>query len=113
MQIPVGFIVLWANSIASIPAGWALCDGNNGTPNLLNKFVRGAGGALAVDETGGNAVHSHDFEGDGHDHDLSVGSGVGAGTDFATTSTSEPAGGIADNASTIPPFHALAYIMKL
>jgi microcystin-dependent protein len=38
-----GTIVLWADSLSSIPAGWVLCDGNNGTPNLLNKFVSGTG----------------------------------------------------------------------
>jgi len=36
-----GFISIWSGSIASIPAGWALCDGNNGTPDLRGRFVKG------------------------------------------------------------------------
>lgn len=38
---PSGTIALWADALADIPAGWVICDGNNGTPNLLGRFVRG------------------------------------------------------------------------
>ena len=38
-SIPAGVIVMWSGAIANIPAGWALCDGNNGTPNLLDRFI--------------------------------------------------------------------------
>lgn len=51
--IPSGGIIMWSGSIASIPAGWALCDGTSGTPNLQNRFVVGAGDTYAVDATGG------------------------------------------------------------
>lgn len=44
-------IVLWSGAIVDIPAGWALCDGNNGTPNLQDKFVIGAGDTFAVGGT--------------------------------------------------------------
>jgi microcystin-dependent protein len=37
--IPSGVIVMWSGALANIPAGWALCDGNNGTPNLLDRFI--------------------------------------------------------------------------
>lgn len=37
--IPPGIIVMWTGDI--IPEGWALCDGTNGTPNLINKFIKG------------------------------------------------------------------------
>lgn len=61
--IPVGGIIMWSGSIVSIPSGWALCDGNNGTPNLTDRFVIGAGSTYAVDDTGGaataNLEHSH------------------------------------------------------
>ncbi len=50
---PVGSIVMWSGSISSIPSGWALCDGNNGTPNLKNRFVVGAGNQYFVGATGG------------------------------------------------------------
>lgn len=37
--IPVGGIIMWSGKIANIPTGWNLCDGTNGTPNLVNKFI--------------------------------------------------------------------------
>lgn len=41
--VPTGSIVMWSGSIATIPAGWALCDGTNGTPDLRERFIVGAG----------------------------------------------------------------------
>ncbi|NHB95202.1 tail fiber protein [Photorhabdus stackebrandtii] len=35
--LPKGMIVMFSGS--SVPTGWALCDGNNGTPNLINRFI--------------------------------------------------------------------------
>jgi hypothetical protein len=52
---PAGVIVLWSGSIGSIPAGWVLCNGSNGTPDLRNRFIVGAGSTYAVDATGGSA----------------------------------------------------------
>lgn len=40
--VPQGLICMWSGTIANIPAGWALCNGSNGTPNLTNKFIIGA-----------------------------------------------------------------------
>jgi hypothetical protein len=40
--IPIGCITLWSGSVLSIPSGWRLCDGTNGTPDLRDKFVIGA-----------------------------------------------------------------------
>lgn len=37
--IPRGMIVMWAGLVKDIPTGWALCDGSNGTPNLLGRFI--------------------------------------------------------------------------
>ena len=51
--VPAGVILLWSGSIASIPSGWNLCDGTNGTPDLRNRFVVGAGSTYAVGATGG------------------------------------------------------------
>ena len=53
--VPTGVIVMWSGSIASIPSGWYLCNGSNGTPDLRNRFVVGAGSTYAVDATGGSA----------------------------------------------------------
>jgi len=52
---PVGGIIMWSGSVASIPSGWALCNGSNGTPDLRNRFVVGAGSTYAVNATGGSA----------------------------------------------------------
>lgn len=51
--IPAGLISMWSGSIGSIPAGWYLCDGSNGTPNLTDRFIIGAGSTYAVNGTGG------------------------------------------------------------
>jgi microcystin-dependent protein len=51
--IPTGMISLWYGSIGSVPSGWYLCDGSNGTPDLRDKFIIGAGGSYAVAATGG------------------------------------------------------------
>jgi microcystin-dependent protein len=51
--IPAGLISMWSGSIGSIPAGWYLCDGSNGTPNLADRFIIGAGSTYAVNGTGG------------------------------------------------------------
>lgn len=51
--IPSGMISLWYGSIGSIPSGWYLCDGTNGTPDLRDKFVIAAGSTYSVGATGG------------------------------------------------------------
>ncbi len=35
-----------------------MCDGNNGTPDLRNRFITGAGSGYAVGATGGEATHT-------------------------------------------------------
>lgn len=59
--IPVrGMVQMWYGDRSVVPAGWLLCDGNNGTPNLLNRFVMGAGAQGIVQGTiGGNENHTH------------------------------------------------------
>lgn len=54
--IPSGIIMLWKGSAAAIPTGWALCNGSNGTPDLRDRFVLGAGGSYAAGTTGGSAT---------------------------------------------------------
>jgi hypothetical protein len=79
--IPSGVILLWSGSIGSIPAGYVLCNGSNGTPDLRDRFVVGAGSTYAVDATGGSAdaivvSHTHTATSTstvtdpGHKHDL-------------------------------------------
>lgn len=54
--VPVGGIVMWSGTVATIPANWQLCDGTNGTPDLRDKFVIGAkqddAGAAKTNVTG-------------------------------------------------------------
>ena len=61
--MPIGGIILWSGSVVNIPAGWHLCDGTSGTPDLRNRFVIGAGSTYAVGDTGGattkNLEHTH------------------------------------------------------
>ena len=53
--IPSGVILLWSGSTSNIPTGWVLCDGENSTPDLRDRFVVGAGSNYAVNATGGAA----------------------------------------------------------
>lgn len=69
--VPSGAILMWSGSIGTIPSGWNLCDGTNGTPDLRNRFVVGAGSSYSVDDTGGASsvtlsasqmpAHTHTF----------------------------------------------------
>lgn len=54
VKSPVGTIVIWSGTADNIPTGWQLCDGTNGTPDLRDKFVLGAGTNHSVSETGGS-----------------------------------------------------------
>lgn len=85
--VPNGAIIMWSGTVATIPNGFLLCDGTNGTPDLRNRFVIGAGDTYAVGATGGSSATT------------SVGD-VEAGPQ-ATVST-----------SALPPYYALCYIMK-
>lgn len=148
--VPSGGIIMWSGSVASVPAGWFLCNGANGTPDLRNRFVVGAGDTYAVAATGGATsvtlneaqlpAHTH---GDGtlttasagaHQHTIPTtlgvfgsGGGVDGGPNFPylvdsltgsagehthdiTGSTGSTGSGEA--VATLPPYYALAYIMK-
>ena len=58
-ELPIGGIILWYGNINTIPSGFVLCDGTNGTPDLRDKFIVGAGGSYVVGETGGASTHTH------------------------------------------------------
>jgi len=88
-SIPAGLISLWSGSIGSIPSGWNLCDGSNGTPNLTDRFIVGAGSSYAVNGTGGASTaslvtanmpnHTHTATSTVTDPSHSHGSTVGSG----------------------------------
>lgn len=52
-------IAMWSGAIGDIPPNWSLCDGSNGTPDLSNKFVKGASGDGEVGQAAGNPSHGH------------------------------------------------------
>jgi len=154
--VPTRGIIMWSGAVDQIPEGWVLCDGNNGTPDLRDKFVLGAGGSLPV--TGGTLTHqhgivsndlnhyhgvyghTHNYSGttsgtvatrkidDGDDHNVTndehthtyAGTSDG-GTAHTTNYASQQGfnlnhnhGGTTTLGNTIlPPYFALAFIMKL
>lgn len=98
-SVPPSTIVMWSGALTAIPEGWALCDGTQGTPDLRNRFVVGAGAAYAPGDVGGfdqvtltiaqMPSHSHDGTtdiGGAHKHDIRRGSGSGSER-FIDTST--------------------------
>lgn len=152
-SIPAGVISLWYGSIGLIPTGWALCDGNNATPDLRDRFIVGAGTSYTVNQTGGSSTsilpahthtatvelnesdpgHGHTFYGGsasatadnyfqatgvgvlGNDATVVAASSVGVNTtgitfDPAVTVDEE---GVSPLGGNLPPFYALAYIMKV
>jgi microcystin-dependent protein len=54
--VPRGTIVAFSNNY-SIPNGWAECNGNNGTPDLRNRFILGRGSGRIYGEIGGEETH--------------------------------------------------------
>ena len=50
--IPSGGIIMWSGSLVEIPLTWLLCNGTQGTPDLRDRFVMGAG-FKDIGETGG------------------------------------------------------------
>lgn len=59
MTIPTGVIIIWSSASTTIPSGWALCDGNSGTPDLRGCFIYGAKDDSDVGMVGGSATHFH------------------------------------------------------
>jgi len=139
-SVPSGGIIMWSGSVASIPTGWFLCNGANGTPDLRDRFVVGAGSTYGVNAVGGSkdaitVAHTHTAStsstDSGHNHAYTfraqtfavTGSTIQAweGTSSQPTSTGyanisssttvNSAGASGTNAN-LPPYLALAYIMK-
>ena len=143
--VPTGCILLWSGSTGSIPATWYLCDGTNGTPDLRDRFIVGAGNTYAVNATGGSAdaivvTHNHTATSTvtdpGHKHNAitQVSGGSSAGNQYAnsfagtvdttstlmiqtnttgiTVATTTTNAGTSGTNANLPPYYALAYIMK-
>lgn len=135
--LPRGIIVTWNGSTA--PAGWALCNGQNGTPDLRDRFIVGGGNTYNYGNTGGTTTHSHGSDNmytafgmtwssarSNYIQTINRGSinggiwtGVGTWTNANTSGTdhgTSPGSAILGNTDTstnLPPYYALAFIMKL
>ena len=136
MNLPVGSIILWAEAV--IPEGWQVCDGTNGTPDLVGRFPRGASSDSDLLTTGGSATHVHGngstSSGGAHTHagisgttGVSSTSNVYAGPEGPAAqphthnySASVQSGGEHSHAigntgaaSSMPPYKTLVYIMRV
>lgn len=58
---PVGVILPWYSKGGPLPAGWRICDGTEGTPDLRERFVRGVSDYADVGRIGGETRHHHEF----------------------------------------------------
>ena len=125
-----GMIIMWNSTVASIPTGFVLCDGSNGTPDLRGRFVVGhhpSNNDYDIDDTGGSESvtltvaqmpsHKHDttfdnkkyFPGGGS---TSISFGGAGGYPADVFSMSNPSNGESVTNKNLPPYYALAYIMK-
>jgi hypothetical protein len=136
-SVPVGAIILWSGSTGTIPSGYSLCDGSNGTPNLRDRFIVGAGTAYAVGALGGSkdavvVSHNHTVTDPGHTHTLPLQQEstddidyTNTGTNYvssrsntltsvsATTGITLATAGESGTDKNLPPYYALAYIMRV
>ena len=139
--IPIGGIIMWSGTIATIPTGWSLCNGSNGTPDLTNRFIIGAstdtpeqsqttvtgsgtktGGlkdAIVVSHThiatttiSPIAVLSSVNGGPTILEGAPVGTPLDYGTATSATTSVADAGSSGTNAN-LPPYYALAFIMRI
>jgi microcystin-dependent protein len=85
--LPIGSVIMWFGTVGAIPAGWQVCDGTNGTPDLRDRFVVGAGSAYALGNTGGaDTVTLTTAQIPSHTHSIS-GSGTTANANISHTHT--------------------------
>ena len=112
-MIESGIIMLWYGGVGNVPAGWHNCDGTNGTPNLMDRFIVGAGNVFPPGSQSGSLTHTHNFTAVTHKHELEAGNDIAAGIGKNAETTSKQVTGTTDIQLSLPPFHALCYIMKL
>ena len=139
--VPKGTIAMWSGAANAVPAGWALCDGTSGTPDLRSRFIIGADtSTLLPNNTGGSTSHAHTGSssvsigaGGNHTHGVpsawysntaSSGGGVTIVDRDATNVTgaqTQSAGNhnhgatavvSVDPMATLPPWYSLCFIIK-
>lgn len=123
--IPTGIICMWSGTISTVPTGWYLCDGDNSTPDLRDRFIVGAkedDSGVAKTNVTGSLTQSGDGQIPSHTHTMNDAGftlfTVGAGT--GNTYTPQAAGGSPQlvtgtsgtGTTNIAVYYALAFIMK-
>ena len=113
--VPSGVIVMWSGSVASIPAGWALCNGASGTPDLRDRFIIGVGSTYSPGQVGGaaaiNLQHNHGGRTGGVIFNAPNGVLTAGALDMRHNHSIS--NDLSAAQSILPPYYALAYIMKL
>lgn len=118
---PIGAIVMWSGD--KIPSGWVICDGKNGTPDLRNRFIAGAGGEYAVGHREGESkVRLTTSQIPPHSHTYNVAAsqsggyaGSEGGDDSLWQKTKDIQTGSAGSGlehENRPPYYALYYIVR-
>lgn len=109
-DLTVGMLAYWSGALLSIPPGWQVADGTNGTPDLVNAAWIGAGDTYAPGATGGSAAHTHSGTWAGHGHGLVLGTGLpfGSGLPGPPNYTGETA--LQTSPGGLPPYMALTPI---
>ena len=113
-----GMIIAWYGNTGNIPTGFVLCDGNNSTPDLRDRFIVGAGSAYSPGDTGGSkdavlVSHFHTTENFVGRSNYAEPRNFGVGTDGNLNSTGNTdTKGESGTNKNLPPYHALCYIMK-
>ena len=113
-----GMIIAWSGASNAIPTGFVLCDGNNNTPDLRDRFIIGAGNNYNVGNTGGSkdavlVSHFHTTENFVGRSNYAEPRNFGVGTDGNLNSTGNTdTKGEDGTDKNLPPYHALCYIMK-
>jgi len=97
--IPSGVICMWHGTIANIPTGWVICNGSNGTPNLLARFVEGVATAATNPGTTGGKSTIFTTTLAAYRNSYSAAVGELAGINLGTNENR-------------PPFYDVAFIMK-
>jgi hypothetical protein len=124
--IPRGIIVMWYGQWWEVPAGWTLCNGTNGAPNLQDKFIVGAGNEYWIGREGGAKEvtltteqmpsHNHRFYGPygTRGNIADNGNRISAMDIWTLTDQNQTTltGGNQAHENR-PPYYALFYIMKL
>ena len=94
--IPSGGIIMWSGTVATIPSGWYLCDGSNGTPDLRDRFIVGAkqdDAGVAKTNITGSLTQSGDGTIPSHSHDAGTYSAASNGAHTHTSGIVSGGGG--------------------